>query len=73
MKGAVHNYLNEFFEKNGYSSHNLIGLTKMRSIRVQITLKGLNLGNFDENTDDSQESLDKLKSILNSMNLGIKK
>ncbi|HMV41375.1 MAG TPA: hypothetical protein PK079_10895 [Leptospiraceae bacterium] len=70
MKGAIHNYLIDYFKRLGLSEDSLSGKTKIRSIRIQISLKGLNLANYGPDTIDNPVELNKLKSILESLKLG---
>lgn len=70
MRGGVHSYLQESLSKMGLSENNLTGKTKIRSIRIQISLKGLNLANYSPDTDDSAEDVQKIKDIIKSLNLG---
>lgn len=70
MRGAIYNYLNDYFKRLGLSEDTLAGKTKIRSIRIQVSLKGLNLANFSPESMDNANDLNKLKSILESLKLG---
>ena len=69
MKGAIHKFLTDYFKDLGLSEDTLSGKTKMRSIRIQISLKGINLSDHGPDTMDDLSELDKLKSILESLKL----
>ncbi len=69
MKGAIHKFLTEYFKSLGLSEETLSGKTKMRSIRIQISLKGINLSDYNSESIDDVSDLNKLKSILESLKL----
>lgn len=69
MKGAIHKFLLEYFKSLGLSEDTLSGKTKIRSIRIQISLKGINLADHGPDTMDNPSDLDKLKSVLASLKL----
>ncbi len=69
MKGAIHKFLSEYFKSVGLSEDTLSGKTKIRSIRIQISLKGINLANHGPDSIDDPSDLDKLKSILANLKL----
>ena len=69
MKGAVYKYLNDYFQSLGLSENSLSGKTKIRSIRIQVSLKGINLSEHGPDSIDDLAELEKLKIILKSLNL----
>ena len=69
MKGAIHKFLLEYFKSLGLSEETLSGKTKIRSIRIQISLKGINLANHGPESIDEPADIDKLKSILANLKL----
>ncbi len=69
MKGVVYKYLNDYFQSLGLSENSLSGKTKIRSIRIQVSLKGINLSEHGPDSTDDPAELEKLKIILKSLNL----
>ena len=69
MKGAVYKYLNDYFLRLGLSENSLSGKTKIRSIRIHVSLKGINLSEHGPDSIDDLAELEKLKIILKSLNL----
>lgn len=69
MKGVVYKYLNDYFQSLGLSENSLSGKTKIRSIRIQVSLKGINLSEHGPDSIDDLAELEKLKIILKSLNL----
>ncbi|HRG47411.1 MAG: hypothetical protein IPQ05_10315 [Leptospiraceae bacterium] len=69
MKGVVYKYLNDYFQSLGLSENSLSGKTKIRSIRIQVSLKGINLSEHGPDSIDDPAELEKLKIILKSLNL----
>ena len=69
MKGAIHKFLLEYFKSLGLSEDTLSGKTKIRSIRIQISLKGVNLSDHGPESMDDPAEVDKLKSILANLKL----
>lgn len=52
MKGVVYKYLNDYFQSLGLSENSLSGKTKIRSIRIQVSLKGINLSEHGPDSID---------------------
>lgn len=69
MKGIVYKYLLDYLKSLGLTEDSLSGKTKIRSIRIQISLKGINLADFGPDTVDDPSALEKLKKILAELNL----
>lgn len=69
MRGAIHNFLNNYFKRLGLSEDTLSGKMKMRSIRIQISLNGINLTDHGPDTMDDAIELEKVKSIIESLNI----
>ncbi len=69
MKGAIHKFLLDYFKSIGLSEDSLSGKTKIRSIRIQISLKGINLSDHGPESIDDPSELDKLKTILANLKL----
>ncbi|MBK8398489.1 MAG: hypothetical protein IPL26_25000 [Leptospiraceae bacterium] len=69
MKGVIHKYLSDYFKSLGLSEDTLSGKSKMRSIRIQISLKGINLSDHGPDTIDDPAEFEKLKTILANLKL----
>ncbi|MDX1957186.1 MAG: hypothetical protein SFU98_01365 [Leptospiraceae bacterium] len=70
MKGEVFKEINNFFTRNGLSESTMLGRIKIRSIRIQISLQGINLANYSPESIDKDEDITKIKTILNKITLG---
>jgi hypothetical protein len=69
MKGAVYHFLETYFKGLGLDENTLSGKIKLRSIRIQISLQGINLANFTPESIDSSDSLNKVKNIIQNLKL----
>lgn len=69
MIGGVQNYLKSYFASLGISEDTLTGRMKARTIRIKICMEGVNLGEYNESTDDSPEVIEKLKNITKNIKL----
>jgi hypothetical protein len=67
MKGAIYSQINEFLKNMGLSEETLVGKIKIRSIRIQISLLGINLANHTPESNDSQEDIQRIKNLLISL------
>lgn len=69
MIGGISRELESFYNAAGIADDNLLNRIKQRNVRIQLCLNGINLGDVSASSNDSDEAIQRVRSILANLKL----